>query len=149
MKFKKFVVAVCDHLLDSSKTSTPTKTPSKSTASASSTGSRTTSSSTVLYRVRVCRPRTLKKLKGPMNPYEGPGGEVNKPLKQALCVGGDLVKGTHKRKDGSGLKRGRCVYCSSAFAKRRNVKTSWFCELCGVPLCVSCNFKYHRWVNDE
>ena len=143
-KYNKFVVTVCNHLIGSSTTKTPTKTPTATTGSSRSSSSESTS--TVRYRARVVVNRNCKRK---LNPYEGPGGEDNKPLKRALCVGADLMKQTQQRKNEKGVVRKVCAYCSSAFTKRKRTKTAWMCELCSTPLCVGCNFKYHRWVNDE
>ena len=146
MKYKKFVLRVCKHLLSGSTTTSSVSTPTL--AVTTSTGLRHSSSATVRYRHRVSGNRNCKR-KIDMNPYEGPGGEVNRPLKIALCVGADLTKQTKVRNSGSGILRHDCAYCAGAWAKRKRVKTTWMCELCHTPLCVGCNVKYHRWVKSE
>ena len=141
LKYKKFVVRVCSHILDdaaASATSTPSTTRCHTPSSATMRRS----------RVRVSTNRNCKRTLA-MNEYEGPGGEVRKPLKSALCVGADLTKQTERRKDNNGIQAHDCVYCAGAWAKRKRTRTTWMCELCSVPLCVCCNNKYHRWVNDE
>ena len=147
MKYKNFVLHVCKHLLAPA-TTTPTATFSTNntpTACCITTPSSDSSSATLRYRARVTVNRNCKR-KINMNPYKGPGGEVRRPLKRAVCVGSDLVKQVKERNKGSGVMRHDCAYCAGAWSKRKRVRTTWMCPLCSTPLCVGCNNKYHKWV---
>ena len=145
MKYKTFILHVCRAILAPAATG---DTPTQSTPRSRSRSTPRSTSATRRYQARVTANRTLKKRRLNMT-YEGPGGEQRRPLAGRLCPGADLTKQTLQRKNGTGIQPLECSYCKSAWAVRKSKRVTWMCELCRVPLCVTCNSKYHRWVNNE
>ena len=126
------------HLSSSVAFATPNPTPLSSSGSSSKRRPRITSRRTQSARRRLVDAGS----------YEGPDGEERPPLRRALCPGGDLVK-TTKRSNKKGFVRLDCLYCKHAWERKKIHRTPYLCELCGAPLCVTCNYRYHRWVNGE
>ena len=93
------------------------------------------------YRNPLKRVRTL------LSETAGPSGEarVVDLTKNNVCPGGDLERGTEKKKSG-GIKQKKCKYCWNSGTKRVRRESSWQCSLCKVSLCVTCNYKYHDWL---
>ena len=78
------------------------------------------------------------------SPRVGPGGEEKVLHRFDACEGFDLEKTTEKKS--GGLRSWRCKYCFNAFEKKVRRDTTYFCSGCKVPLCITCNVKYHKWI---
>ena len=94
------------------------------------------------YRTPLKRVRTLSSTK------TGPGGEVRvcDLSKSTVCPGGDLEKSAKVNKRGRVVSL-KCKYCWNGRSPVRVRRESvYVCSLCKVPLCVTCNYKYHQWL---
>ena len=89
---------------------------------------------------------------------DGPKGNNNVPLNTVadeedgtpvsqsnVCKGADLEKRAKLRKDGS-VDTTTCKYCYNAHARPIRKESSWQCSACKTCLCVTCNYRYHRWL---
>ena len=82
--------------------------------------------------------------------YFGPSGEDRRARADAACGGGELER-TPLIVEGK--KAGRhhqfnCRYCwNSNSVKKIKKTTSYQCSTCKIPLCPTCVWRYHLWVN--
>ena len=82
--------------------------------------------------------------------FQGPHGEDKRAHHSTRCLGGELERTPIKT---SGSRAGRrftprCRYCWNAnSAKKTKRTTAYQCSVCKTPLCVTCSYKYHIWVN--
>ena len=101
-------------------------------------------------RRRYVVSRAKKILPDGSGAYEGPNGEDRPPCSRETCPGGELERtdlvSTGKR---AGMPvQTHCRYCYNAnSAKKVRRMVSHQCSVCKIPLCVTCTFKYHKWIN--
>ena len=67
--------------------------------------------------------------------------------RRSYCPGADLTKRKQRVKGKPNkVQPTNCKYCYNAHDIPKRNTTTWMCSLCKVPLCVGCNYRYHRWV---
>lgn len=83
--------------------------------------------------------------------YRGPNGEDQQAHANENCPGGELVR---QPKVTTGKRAGRlyqshCRYCfNKSSLKKPRRWTTYMCSVCRTPLCPTCTYRYHLWIND-
>ena len=91
--------------------------------------------------------RSVKRMRTTVTPEVGPAGEdtVVNLVRRCRCEGDDLENIPDTTRDGR-HRRKKCKYCWNAHTVRIRKDTRYQCSRCKTPLCVTCNYKYHNWI---
>ena len=100
-------------------------------------------------RRRVTRTLTPSPAEPAPTPTTGPNGETGTLRNPPRCPLADLEPIPGKFKNGKNRTQS-CAYCAhSNVARKKRKDTRWRCGACKVPLCVSHNVVWHRWVDQH
>ena len=94
------------------------------------------------------RSYSVKRVRTSNTDKQGPAGEVRVvtgAMKVNACEGADLERTDARTRSGR-VKCRRCKYCWNKGDVPVRRDTVFQCSQCKVPLCVTCNVKYHKWV---